>query len=130
MCIRDRQYRTLTKLNSTYVEGLKPLIGKDGKIRAHLQQTVTATGRISCTEPNLQKMCIRDRIGDVGILIVGQKLDFWNLTEAASIKQSLGIGMMVGTGVGILVKGILPKAKEIFGGMFSKDRIGDSIIAM
>ena len=69
-------------------------------------------------------------IGDVGILIVGQKLDFWNLTEAASIKQSLGIGMMVGTGVGILVKGILPKAKEIFGGMFSKDRIGDSIIAM
>ena len=33
-------------------------------------------------------------------------------------------------GVGILVKGILPKAKEIFGGMFSKDRIGDSIIAM
>ena len=44
-------------------------------------------------------------IGDVGILIVGQKLDFWNLTEAASIKQSLGIGMMVGTGVGILVKG-------------------------
>ena len=42
------------------------------------------------------------------------KAGLLNLTEAASIKQSLGIGMMVGTGVGILVKGILPKAKENF----------------
>lgn len=57
------QYRTLSKLNSTYVEGLKPLIGKDGKIRAHLQQTVTATGRISCTEPNLQNIPIRQDLG-------------------------------------------------------------------
>ena len=57
------QYRTLTKLNSTYVEGLKPLIGKDGRIRAHFQQTVTATGRISCTEPNLQNIPIRQELG-------------------------------------------------------------------
>lgn len=57
------QYRTLTKLNSTYVEGLKPLIGADGKIRAHFQQTVTATGRISCTEPNLQNIPIRQELG-------------------------------------------------------------------
>ncbi len=57
------QYRTLTKLNSTYVEGLKPLIGEDGKIRAHFQQTVTATGRISCTEPNLQNIPIRQELG-------------------------------------------------------------------
>ena len=57
------QYRTLTKLNSTYVEGLKPLIGSDGKIRAHFQQTVTATGRISCTEPNLQNIPIRQELG-------------------------------------------------------------------
>lgn len=57
------QYRTLTKLNSTYVEGLKPLIGRDGRIRAHFQQTVTATGRISCTEPNLQNIPIRQELG-------------------------------------------------------------------
>ena len=57
------QYRTLTKLNSTYVEGLKPLIASDGKIRAHFQQTVTATGRISCTEPNLQNIPIRQELG-------------------------------------------------------------------
>lgn len=57
------QYRTLTKLNSTYVEGLKPLVGKDNRIRAHFQQTVTATGRISCTEPNLQNIPIRQELG-------------------------------------------------------------------
>ncbi|WP_409336074.1 DNA polymerase I [Eubacterium sp. F2] len=57
------QYRTLTKLQSTYVEGLVPLIGEDGKIRAHFQQTVTATGRLSCTEPNLQNIPVRTDIG-------------------------------------------------------------------
>lgn len=57
------EYRNFTKLNSTYVEGMKPLIGKDGKIRAHFQQTVTATGRISCTEPNLQNIPIRQELG-------------------------------------------------------------------
>ncbi len=57
------QYRMLSKLNSTYVDGLAPLIGADGKIRAHFQQTVTATGRISCTEPNLQNIPIRTDLG-------------------------------------------------------------------
>jgi len=57
------QYRTLTKLNSTYVEGLKPLVGKDNRIRAHFQQTVTATGRISCTEPNLQNIPVKQELG-------------------------------------------------------------------
>ncbi len=57
------EYRNLAKLNSTYVEGMKPLIGKDGKIRAHFQQTVTTTGRLSCTEPNLQNIPIRQELG-------------------------------------------------------------------
>ena len=57
------RYRTLTKLNSTYVEGLIPLIGDQGKIRAHFRQTVTATGRISCTEPNLQNIPVRNENG-------------------------------------------------------------------
>lgn len=57
------EYRTYAKLNSTYVEGLLPLIGPDGKIHAHFQQTVTATGRISCTEPNLQNIPVRQELG-------------------------------------------------------------------
>lgn len=57
------EYRTLSKLNSTYVEGLLPLIAKDGRIHAHFQQTVTATGRISCTEPNLQNIPVRQDLG-------------------------------------------------------------------
>ena len=56
-------YRNLAKLNSTYVEGMKPLICEDGKIRAHFQQNVTATGRLSCTEPNLQNIPIRQELG-------------------------------------------------------------------
>jgi DNA polymerase I len=57
------QYRTLTKLNSTYVEGLGHLIGSDDKIHAHFQQTVAATGRLSCTEPNLQNIPVRQEMG-------------------------------------------------------------------
>ncbi|MBQ3920864.1 MAG: DNA polymerase I, partial [Firmicutes bacterium] len=47
----------------TYVEGLIPLTGEDGKVRAHFRQTVTATGRISCTEPNLQNIPVRSELG-------------------------------------------------------------------
>lgn len=57
------EYRTLTKLNSTYIEGLIPLIDREGKIHAHFNQTVTATGRLSCTEPNLQNIPIRQAFG-------------------------------------------------------------------
>ena len=57
------EYRTLTKLNSTYIEGLLPLIDREDRIHAHFNQTVTATGRISCTEPNLQNIPIRQAFG-------------------------------------------------------------------
>jgi len=57
------EYRSLTKLKGTYIDGLLPLIHKDGRIHAHFQQTVTATGRISCTEPNLQNIPIRQENG-------------------------------------------------------------------
>jgi len=56
-------YRMYAKLKSTYIEGLLPLIHKDNKIHAHFQQTVAATGRISCTEPNLQNIPIRQELG-------------------------------------------------------------------
>lgn len=57
------EYRTLTKLNSTYIEGLLPLISDENTIHAHFNQTVTTTGRISCTEPNLQNIPIRQEFG-------------------------------------------------------------------
>lgn len=69
-------------------------------------------------------------IGDFGILIGGQAAGILDAASAADIKASLGIGLMVGTGVGIIVKGILPKAKEIFGPMFSKTNISQGIIPM
>lgn len=56
-------YRKLAKLKSTYIDGLISLIGDDGKIHPHYQQTVAATGRLSCTEPNLQNIPIRDEYG-------------------------------------------------------------------
>ena len=57
------EYRKLAKLNSTYVEGLKAVIAEDGKVHPHFMQTVAATGRLSCTEPNLQNIPVRDDYG-------------------------------------------------------------------
>ena len=58
------EYRQLTKLNSTYVEGLKPYINKKTKrIHSFFHQTITATGRISSTEPNLQNIPTRIDFG-------------------------------------------------------------------
>lgn len=57
------EYRTLTKLSGTYLEGLIPLIHTDGKIHAHFNQTITTTGRISSSDPNLQNIPIRQEEG-------------------------------------------------------------------
>ncbi len=58
------EYRQLMKLNSTYVEGLKPHINKKTKrIHSFFHQTITATGRISSTEPNLQNIPTRFELG-------------------------------------------------------------------
>ena len=56
-------YRQITKLNSTYVEGLKSVIDTDGKIHSNFNQTVTTTGRLSSTEPNLQNIPIKYEMG-------------------------------------------------------------------
>ncbi len=58
------EYRQLTKLKSTYVDGLLKVISPvDGRIHSHFQQTVTATGRLSSVDPNLQNIPVRTDIG-------------------------------------------------------------------
>lgn len=57
------EYRGLTKLKSTYAEGLSSAIGEDGRIHSNFLQTVTATGRLSSAEPNLQNIPVRSEIG-------------------------------------------------------------------
>lgn len=56
-------YRQITKIYSTYIEGLKNVIDVDGKIHSNFNQTVTTTGRLSSTEPNLQNIPIRHELG-------------------------------------------------------------------
>ena len=57
------EYRAVTKLKSTYVDGLIPYIDNKGRIHSYFHQTVTATGRISSTEPNLQNIPTRFELG-------------------------------------------------------------------
>ncbi|MEG2353478.1 MAG: DNA polymerase I [Clostridium sp.] len=56
-------YRQLTKIYSTYIEGLRAVIDSDGKIHSSFNQTVTTTGRLSSTEPNLQNIPIKYEMG-------------------------------------------------------------------
>ncbi len=57
------EYRQLAKLKSTYADGLAVFIGDDGRIHGKFNQTITATGRISSTEPNLQNIPVRMELG-------------------------------------------------------------------
>ena len=57
------EYRQLTKLKSTYADGLAGYIQEDGRIHSSFNQTITATGRISSTEPNLQNIPVRMELG-------------------------------------------------------------------
>ncbi len=57
------EYRQLTKLKGTYADGMLPLVGEDGKIHSTFNQTVTATGRISSNDPNLQNIPVRTEEG-------------------------------------------------------------------
>lgn len=56
-------YRQISKINSTYVEGLKNFVESDGRIHSKFNQTVTTTGRLSSTDPNLQNIPVRNELG-------------------------------------------------------------------
>lgn len=56
-------YRKLTKLKSTYVDGLTKVVAPDGRIHSTFQQMITATGRLSSTDPNLQNIPVRQELG-------------------------------------------------------------------
>ncbi|MCL2563339.1 MAG: DNA polymerase I [Oscillospiraceae bacterium] len=56
-------FREYSKLKSTYADGLTKTIAPDGRIHSHFQMTVTATGRLSSTEPNLQNIPVRKELG-------------------------------------------------------------------
>src|SRR5205085_3089898 len=57
------EFRELDKLKATYTDALPPLIGPDGRIHSELNQTVTTTGRLSSSSPNLQNIPIRTELG-------------------------------------------------------------------
>ncbi|MCD8206097.1 MAG: DNA polymerase I [Clostridia bacterium] len=57
------KYRQYMKLYSTYVEGFRPLIAEDGKVHTTYNQTITATGRLSSSNPNMQNIPVRDEEG-------------------------------------------------------------------
>ena len=69
-------------------------------------------------------------IGDGVILMGGQMSGLLDATAAAGVKSSLGLGWMVGVGLAITAKEIIPRAKNIFGGMFSKGQASDAIVPM
>ncbi|MEQ2129839.1 DNA polymerase I [Caldanaerobacter subterraneus KAk] len=57
------EYRQLTKLKSTYIEGFLPLMDENDRVHSNFKQMVAATGRISSTEPNLQNIPVREEFG-------------------------------------------------------------------
>ena len=75
------EYRALTKLKSTYADGLQEYIAADSRIHTTFNQTITATGRISSTEPNLQNIPMRTDLGRA-IRRVFIPRDGWCFTDA------------------------------------------------
>lgn len=71
------EFRQLAKLKSTYADGLLKVIGEDGRIHTSFNQTVTQTGRISSTEPNLQNIPVKAEIGkEIRKAFVAKEPDF------------------------------------------------------
>ena len=80
------EYRQYTKLSSTYVEGLTKVIAADGRIHTSFQNTVTATGRLSSAEPNLQNIPVRTELGAElrKMFVPGRGTCWWTRTTPRS----------------------------------------------
>jgi putative OPT family oligopeptide transporter len=68
-------------------------------------------------------------LGNFGIVVGGTAAGFWDLATALDIRMSLGIGMMIGCGVGIIIKVVIPRAKAMFAPLFSRGT-GSAIVSM
>ena len=83
------EYRMLTKLKSTYLDGLRPLIRPEtGRVHTHFNQTVTATGRLSSSDPNLQNIPIRTELGRKirSLFVPGEGYDFLVAADYSQIE--------------------------------------------
>ena len=117
-------YRMLTKLKSTYADGLLKQIGDDGRIHTTFQNLVTATGRLSSTEPNLQNIPVRTELGsEIRKMFVPQ--DGWLFVDAdysqielrvlsdiaddANMQQAFRSGMDIHTATAAQVFRVPPK---------------------
>lgn len=75
------EYRQVTKLNATYIDGLRQQIDSDGRVRSSFDQTATVTGRLSSNEPNLQNIPIRTPMGrDIRRAFIAR--EGWTLVDA------------------------------------------------
>lgn len=75
------EYRQVTKLNATYIDGLRQQIDTDGRVRSSFDQTATVTGRLSSNEPNLQNIPIRTPMGrDIRRAFIAR--EGWTLVDA------------------------------------------------
>lgn len=117
-------YRMLTKLKSTYADGLLKVIDSDGRIRTTFQNMVTATGRLSSTEPNLQNIPVRTELGsEIRKMFVPR--DGWVFVDAdysqielrvlahiaddALMQESFRSGMDIHTATASQVFGVAPE---------------------
>jgi DNA polymerase-1 len=118
---RILHYRQLQKLKSTYVDGLVPLVGPDGKIHTTFHQTVASTGRLSSSDPNLQNIPVRLEMGRLlrkafvpsrsGYLLVACDYSQIELRILAHLSGDEGLKAAFASGVDIHTE----TAAEVFG---------------
>lgn len=113
-------YRQMTKLYSTYVEGLRQAVDEDGKIHSNFQQTLAVTGRLSSSDPNLQNIPIRQEMGrelrkaflpEPGCLLLSSDYSQIELRVLAHLADDANMQAAFASGVDIHTK----TAAEVFG---------------
>ena len=118
-------YRMLSKLKSTYADGLMKVVGPDGRIHTTFQNMVTATGRLSSTEPNLQNIPVRTDLGaeirkmfvpEPGCVLVDADYSqielrvLAHIAGDAALQQAFRSGMDIHTATASQVFGVAPEA--------------------